>query len=331
MGRLLLGLVLVLGLAAGPISAGERVRLALGPASLAALPVYLAMGLGRFEEAGLTLERVGTAGHGLAVRAVEAGQVDCAFDSGEALLGLPAGRPVQVVFTGVHRPIVNWVIRPDVALQRGITRTSPLAQKLLGLRGLTVGIPAPGSLPDLLARYVLLREGLRPGEEVKLASLGSGAGWGAGLRERRVEAALHEAPYPELAVARREAILLVAQSAGEDPALFQFLMGSLLVRGDAGEATGGWLRRVVRALQEATRWALANPPQAVAERLRPYLSQLEPREILEGVGAVLPALNPEGRTTPEALAATAEVVRLAGTLRRTPRFEELVRNDYVSR
>jgi ABC-type nitrate/sulfonate/bicarbonate transport system substrate-binding protein len=331
MRRLLIAMLFVvgLGLPLHSVQAAERVRLALGPTGFTLAPVYLAMALRLFEERGLEVERIGAPRPGLEIRALEAGQADFAFASGDALLSVPPGRPLLVVYSGLQRPIVNWVMRTETARRRGVTDGSPLSQKLRALRGLAVGVIASGSLGEQLAAYVAAREGLRIGEDVRLVRLGGSDGWAAALRDGRADAGLHLVPFPEMAVARGEAISLINYAKGEDAALSEFLMGALLVRAEFAERQGEQVRQVIRALYQAVRWALANPAAKVGEALHPYAGRADLRETVEGVKAILPALNPHGRITARAFATTTEIVEKAGALRRRVRFEELVTNQFL--
>ncbi len=331
MQRLLIAILLLAGLALAweEGHAAERVRLALPPTGFALAPIYLAVGLEMFGELGLDLQRVNAPRPGLEVRALEAGQADFAFTSGDAWLSMPAGRPLSVVYAGLQRPLVNWVMRTEIARQRGVTEGSPLSQKLRALRGLTVGVTTSGSLSEQLVAFVALREGLKLGEDLRLVRLAGNDVWAAALKDGRADVGVHLVPFPELAVARGEAISFLDCARGEDAALSEFLMGALLVRTELIEQQGEKVRRVVRALYQAVRWALANPAAEVAKVLHPFMGRPELQETVEGVRAILPALNPHGRVTQRALATTADVVRQAGALRRPARFEEMVTNRFL--
>ncbi len=331
MRKLVIAIPLLVSLVA-PLHSGqaaEKIRMALGPSGFTLAPVNLAIALRLFEERGLEVERIGAPRPGLEIRALEAGQADFAFASGDAVLSVPPGRPLLIVYSGLQRPIVNWVMRIETARQWGLTDGSPLPQKLRALRRLGVGVTTSGSLGEQLATYVAVREGLRGGEEFRLVRLGGSDDWAVALRDGRVDAGLHVVPFPEMAVVRGEAISLVNFAKGEDAALSEFLMGALLVRAEFAERQGEKVRQVVRALYQAVRWALTNPAAKVAEALHPVTGRADPRETAEGVKAILPALNPHGRITERAFTATMEVVEKAGLLRRRVRFEEMVTNQFL--
>jgi sulfonate transport system substrate-binding protein len=315
---------------AGVCAAGEKVRLAIPATTLSMLPVYLAQGLALFGDEGLEVEGIATQGGGLEVKALAADQVDFAFTSGDAILGAAQrGQQFSIVFSGMYRPIVNWVMAREVATQRGLSTNSPLDQKLRALKGRTIGLDQRGALAEHLAEYALRKVGLKSDSDVKLVSLGSGPEWLTRLRGGRADVALGVVPFPEIAVAQGSAILLIDNAKGEDPSFPEFLMGNLAVRRDFLERSPGTVRKMVRAMYRADRWALANPPEKVAEVLQPFLSRIEPSALLEGVKAVIPAVTPNGRTTERALEVTCEVLEKVGLLKRQVPFREIVVNDYV--
>jgi ABC-type nitrate/sulfonate/bicarbonate transport system substrate-binding protein len=331
MRRLLIAMLLLAGLGVSPqpSHAGEKIRLALGPTGFALAPAYLAMALGMFEQSELDVERVNAPRPGLEIGALEGGQADFAFASGDALLSRPPGRPLSIVYAGLQRPIVNWVMQTEIARQRGVSERSPLPQKLQALRHLAVGVTTSGSLGEQFVAFVAAREGLKIGEDLRLVRLGGSDAWAAALKDGRANVGVHLTPFPEMAVVRGDAISLINYAKGEDAALSEFLMGALLVRTEMADQQGETVRRAVRALYQAVRWALANPPEKVAEILHPFMGRRDPRETLEGVKTLLPALNPHGRVTERAFATTADIAEKAGLLRRPARFGELVTNQFL--
>jgi NitT/TauT family transport system substrate-binding protein len=321
---------LLLLAAADVVAAGEKVRLALPNTGLAMLPVYLAQGLGLYAEEGLEVERIVTQGGGLELRALSAGQVEFAFTSGDAvLIGLQNGHRLVMVYSGLHRPIFNWAMHKEAARQRGITDGSPVDHKLRALNGLTLGLSQLGALPQHLAEYAIRKAGLTPHKDVRFAALGAGSMWLAGLESRKVDVAVTAVPLPEMAAQNGRTILFINNARGEDPSLSEFLMGNLVVRPDYLRRNPETVRKVVRAMFQANRFALTNPPEKTAEILQPFLAQTEAKALLEGVKATLPALNPDGYTSERAVIVTNEVLEQAGLLTKPAPFADIVNNEWV--
>lgn len=315
---------------AGPCVAGEKVRLAIPATALSMMPVYLAQGLALFADEGLEVEGIATQGAGLEIKALAADQVDFAFTSGDAILAaIQQGQQLAIVFSGLQRPIVNWAMNREVAMQRGLAASNPLDQKLRALKGLTIGLDQRGALAERLAEYALRRAGLQPKSDARFVSLGSGPEWLTRLESRRADVALGVVPLPEMAVAQGRATLFIDNAGAEDPSFPEFLMGSLVARRDYLERNPGTLRKMVRAMYRANRWALANPPETVADVLQPFLSRIEPSALLNGVKAVLPAITPHGKTTERAVEVTGEILEKAGLLKKKIPYPQVVVNDYV--
>ena len=79
--------------------------------------------------------------------ALQKGDVD--FDATASTFLISAyqeGTPLLGVASILNRAVVNAVMHKDVAQAKGITSTTPLADKLAALRGLTLGVSRPGSL-----------------------------------------------------------------------------------------------------------------------------------------------------------------------------------------
>ena len=326
------GLGLILLAWGGPAAAGEKVRLALPGTGLSMMPVYLAQALGFFDAEGLVVERIATQSGGPEIKALIAGQVDFSFTSGENVLVAHQQRQrLLVVFSGLHRLTINWAMQTTVAKERGVTTDSPVDHKLWALKGLKIGVAHLGSLGQRLAEYTVRRAGLSPEQDVRFVHLGNDSDWLAGLEGRRVEVVLTPVPFPEMAAAAGKAIVLINNAKGEDASLSEFLMANLIVRPEYLKKHSDRVRRMVRALYRANRWALTNPAEQVAEVLQPFLPRMEPKTLLDGVKATLPALTPDGRTTERALEVTSTVLETVGLLKKKAPYAEIVTNEYVPR
>lgn len=329
-GRAMVWVVLLMLAWAGQSGAGEKIRLALPATALSMLPVYVAKGLGFFSTEGLDVDSIATLGGGPEVKALAAGQVDFAVTSGDSVIGAyQQDQRLVMVFSGLTRPIINWAMYRDAASERGIRATNPLEQKLRALKGLTIGVDQRGALAQHLAEYSLRKAGLTPATDVRFLPLGSGPTWLDALASRRVAVVLGVEPLPEMAVGRGDTFLLINNAAGEDPSLAEFLMANLVVRLDYLQRNPETVRKMVRAMYRANRWALANSPEVVAEALQPFLPRTDAKALLSAVKIVLPAINPHGRTTERAVEITSEILEKAGLLKKKAPYAEIVTNEFV--
>lgn len=327
---LLAGLI-SLGGAAPPAGAQapRKVKLTMPVASLTTMTVYLAQAKGYFAEEGLDVQVTVTGGGGPDIKALLAGEADFTHTAGDqVILPWQEGGRLVIVATILRRSIINWVMHKDVAQARGITESTPFADKLKALRGLTVGATQPGSLTANLAAYTLRKAGLVPQQDAKIIPVGAGPTWLAALEHKKVDVALMSPPLPDTAIARGFAIMLIDNTRGEDPSLAEFLMQTLVTRPDVIQKDPELVRKMARALVRASQWALGARPEDVVEALQPSL-KTPPGVLLAGVKSTVPVLSRDGRTTEQALRATADVMEAAGILKKRPSLSDIATNDFL--
>ncbi|MBI3078428.1 MAG: ABC transporter substrate-binding protein [Deltaproteobacteria bacterium] len=328
-GFLVLLPVLVLATAA---QSAERVKMTIAVESLAFFPLYVARGLEYFREEGLELEVISTGGGGPDVQALIAGNVEFTIAAGTyQISAYQEGRPLLGVFSLLNRNIINLVLHREVARQRGVTPESPLAQKLRALKGLTIGITRPGALTDQVARYHLHRAGLDPARDVRIIGAGAGPALVAALEQRKIDVLVQSTPVPETAVRRGLAIMLVNNSAGEDPALAEFMMELLLVRPDYARQQADTVRRAVRALHRANRWIREQTAEAAQKVIQRYFAKTPPETLLGGIRSVREAVSRDGLVSERALRITLEVIEETGQLKRRPTLAEVFTPEFLPR
>src|SRR5205085_8307083 len=96
-----------------------------------------------------------------APNAVIAGSADFTIGTGPVFLRAAAkGQRMLAIANLVDRPLVELVLRKDVADAAGITPTMPLAERAKALAGKTIGIQGVGSIIHAWERLVASRAGL---------------------------------------------------------------------------------------------------------------------------------------------------------------------------
>ncbi len=310
----------------------KKVKLTMPVVALSMTPVYLAKANGYFAEEGLDIEMITTNGGGPDIKALIAGEVDFTFTTGDlVIVADQEGKRLVMVMAGLRRLIINWAMHKDVARAKGITETTPLAEKRKALKGLTVGVTQAGALTAHLADFVIRKGGYVPQQDVKVIPIGSGPSWLAALENHKVDVALTATPVPETAIAQGYAIMFINNAKGEDPSIPEFLMETLVTRPEVIEKNPDLVRRMVRALAKANKWALSNSPERVAEALKPFLGNTPPEVLLNGVKSTLPTLSPDGRTSLRSVAFTQDVLEQAGLLKKRVPFSEIASNEFMLR
>lgn len=308
----------------------RKVKMTIPVIALSMTPVYLAQAKGFFTDEGMDVEVTPTSGGGPDIRALIAGDVDFSFTTGDqVIIANQEGKPLVMVMSGLNKVFINWAMHREVAKAKGITESSPLAAKLKLLKGLTVGVTNPAALTSHLAHFVIRKAGYVPQQDVQVIAVGAGPTWLAALENRKVDIALTAPPVPETAISRGFAIMFINNTKGEDPAISEFLMENLVVRPETPKKDPDLVRKMVRALVRANRWALGNTAEQVADALRPTFAKIDPAIHLTGVRAVIPTLSQDGRTTERSVQSTQDILEVAGLLKKRVAYSDIVSNDFL--
>ena len=312
--------------------APRKVKMTIPVVAHSMTPVYLAQSKGFFAEEKLDVDVTSTGGGGPDIRALIAGDVEFSFTTGDnVILAHQEGKRLLMVMSALNKVFINWAMHKETAKTKGVTESMPLADKLKALKGLNVGVTNPGALTAHLAAFVIRKAGYSPQQDVQVVPIGAGPTWLAALENRKVDVALTAPPVPETAISRGFAIMFINNAKGEDPSIPEFLMENLVARPETVAKDGDLVRRMVRALTRANQWALKSTPAEVADALKPALGKTPPELLLAGAASVLPALNPDGRTSERSYQVTQDILEQAGILKKRAPYAELVTNEFLAK
>ncbi|HTM09015.1 MAG TPA: ABC transporter substrate-binding protein [Verrucomicrobiae bacterium] len=308
----------------------KKVRMTIPVVAHSMTPVYVAQSKGYFKDEGLEVDVTSTNGGGPDIRALIAGDVDFSFTTGDnVVLAQQEGKKLLMVTSGLNKIFINWAMHKDSAKAKGVTESTPLAEKLKALKGLTIGFTSPGALTSHLAGFVTRKAGYAPQQDVNMIAIGSGPSWIAALENRKVDLALTAPPVPETAISRGFAIPFLNYTQYAELGAPEFLMENLIVRPDTASKDPDLVRRMARALVKANKWALQASPEEVAEALKPFMGQTNPALLLSGVKAVVPTLSPDGRISERGVQVTEDILEQAGILKKRVPYSELATNDFL--
>src|SRR5499425_2324655 len=267
--------------------AQRKVKMTIPVVAHSMSPVYVAQSKGFFSDEKLDLDITSTGGGGPDIRALIAGDVEFSFTTGDnVILAQQEGKRLLMVMSGLNKVLINWAMHKDVAKTKGISESMPLTDKIKALKGLTVGVTNPGALTAHLAAFVIRKAGYNPQQDVNIIPIGSGPTWLAALENHKVDVALTAPPVPETAISRGFAIMLINNAKGEDPSIPEFLMENLIIRPETATKDPDMIRRMVRALTKANKWALQGTPEQVSDALKPSMDTIKPDILLAGVKSV---------------------------------------------
>ncbi len=259
---LLLGLCLAQAYPASAAEPLEQPRLLIavgGKALFYYLPLTIAQQQGYFRDAGLQVQIDDFPGGAKALQALLGGSADLVSGGYEHTISMQAkGQSIRsVVVQGRHAGIVLAMGRDRAAAYH-----SPK-----DLKGLRIGVTAPGSSTNIFVSALLAKDGLKP-DAVSFVGVGTGAGAVAAMRQKQVDAIAHLDPVISLLEASGDAVPVVdtRTSAGMKYVYgADYAAGVLYARTDFIEHNPRTVQAVTDAMVRALRWLrTASPDQILA-------------------------------------------------------------------
>ncbi len=150
-----------------------------GKASIYYLPLTIAEQKGYFKDEGLNVEIVDFAGGSQSLRAVVGGSADVVSGAFEHTINLQASKQYFRAFVLQGRAPA---IAVGIATAKAGAYRSPA-----DLKGMKIGVSAPGSSTNMVANYVLAKGGLKP-SDVSFVGVGTASGALAALRSGQIDA-----------------------------------------------------------------------------------------------------------------------------------------------
>ncbi len=179
------------------------------------VPANIAKAKGYFQQQGLDVEiSVASTGAGTDATAAVIGGSAQFTDTGMAQItdAVDQGSPLVAIAGSMTEYGVSIVITKDAAAKAGVTAASPLEARLKALKGLRIGISAPGSATDQFMRYVAKQAGLDADHDMTLVALGSVGATRAAFAQRRIDGFVRSSPDPEAAAIQDNGMILLSQT-----------------------------------------------------------------------------------------------------------------------
>lgn len=197
------------------------------------------------EKQGLKLDLLQVKDDQVGLKALIAGEVE-SFEGGPQGVFAAASRGADVKILGCH-----WVVLPH-----GIYVRDDI-HKVTDLKGKSIAVSAPNTMPDMLARFALEKYGITP-SQVKLAAVGGDRERYQALAGGVVEAAVVSNEYQPTMPKTIHRLI-----AGRD-ALPNFLRVCIVTSGKVLKERGDDAVRFLAAEMQALRFALSHKAETVA-------------------------------------------------------------------
>jgi ABC-type nitrate/sulfonate/bicarbonate transport system substrate-binding protein len=247
--------------------------MALPAATLTFSSAFIAEDAGFYKKEGLKVTHRNIVGVG-SVNAVIAGSADFTMGTGPVFLRAAAQGQRLLAFANlVDRPLVELVLRKDVADAAGINDSTPIAERAKAMKGKTIGIQGVGSIVHAWQRLIANRGGLDVEKDVRVAPMDPPAMLPA-LQNKAIDGYATSLPFTTQAVMNGSAIML-ASGASDAPDLLPFSYALVYTRPETCKDNREKCARVARAMAGATNFILDKPAEAL-ELLRKRFDKMDP-------------------------------------------------------
>jgi ABC-type nitrate/sulfonate/bicarbonate transport system substrate-binding protein len=235
---------------------------------------FVAEDAGFFKQEGLkvsTRNLVGVA----SANAVLAGSADFTMGTGPVFLRAAAqGQRFLAIANLVDRPMVELVLRKDIAEAAGITDNTNRAERAKALKGRTIAIQGVGSIIHAWQRYVASLGGLEVENDVRVAPMDPPAMLPA-LENKAVDGYATSMPFTTQGVAKGAAVMLVS-AVTDAPELTPFAYGLIYTRPDTCQKRRELCIRMARAYRAAANM-IQEQPNEVFEILKKRFERMDPQ------------------------------------------------------
>jgi NitT/TauT family transport system substrate-binding protein len=289
---LIFSFALALGLAAGaPHAAAQtKVRLSVGGQSaLYYLPLTVTAQLGYFKDEGLDVEISDLAGGARALQALVGGSADVVTGAYDHTIQMQAkNQPLTaVVQLGRFPGFVLALHSSKAAAYRGPA----------DLKGMKIGVTAPGSSTHFMAQYIMVRGGLKP-DDASFIGVGAGASAVAAMRRGDIDAIVSVDPVINL-LAGEGVIKIVADTrtidgtravyGGVYPAAALYLTPAF------AQSNPKTVQSLANAFVRALKWISTHSAEEIA-KVMPEEHALGNKELfIRSIKSSLPMYSPDGR------------------------------------
>jgi NitT/TauT family transport system substrate-binding protein len=257
-------------------------------AGFVTLPLVLAQRLGYLKAEGLNVEIVEFAGGAKSLQAIMGGSADVVSNSYEHTIRMQAKGERLVAF-------VQQLIYPGAAC--GLR--ADLAAKYRSpkdLKGMKVGVTAPGSATHSMLNYLIARDGLKP-EDVAVIGVGTGGGAVAAVQRNEIDAMCNIDPVmTKLELSGQMKIIAEMRNKPGTDKIFGGAMPGLAImtRPDFIEKNPRTVQAMANAMVKTFAWLNQATPDQVANAIPPEYLQNDRTLWLEAFTRMRSAFSPDG-------------------------------------
>jgi ABC-type nitrate/sulfonate/bicarbonate transport system substrate-binding protein len=291
--------------------------------------VFLAEDAGFFKKEGLKVSLRNLVGVA-AANAVIAGSADFTMGTGPTFLRAAArGQRMLAIANLIDRPLVELVLRKDVAEAAKLTPQMSLAERGKILKGKTIAIQGVGSIIHAWTRLVAARGGLDVENDFRVAPMNPPA-MPPALESKQLDGYATSLPFTTQSILSGTAVML-ASGFDAAPDLLPFGYGLLYTRPETCEEKREMCVRMARAHAASAAFIHDKPDEALA-LLRKRLSKMDPKLLAAAWETVSKAHAKDIRVTLPSLQNSQKINLESGLLKQEDAlksFDGLYTDEYV--
>jgi ABC-type nitrate/sulfonate/bicarbonate transport system substrate-binding protein len=210
------------------------------------------------------------------VNAVIAKSADFTMGTGPIFLrGAAQGQRMLAIANLVDRPLVELVLRKDVADAAGITDKTTAADRAKALKGKTIAIQGVGSIVHAWQRYVTNRAGFDVEKDVRIAPMQPPEMFPA-LQNKAIDGYTTSMPFTTQAIVKGAAVM-VASSTFDAPELLPFAYALVYTRPEVCKEKRELCARMARAYVGAARMIQEKPDEVFETILKKRFAKMDPQ------------------------------------------------------
>jgi NitT/TauT family transport system substrate-binding protein len=274
-----------------------------GKTSLYYLPLTVTEKLGYFKEAGLDVEISDFQGGAKSLQALMGGSVDVVTGSFDHTIQIQAkGQQILALAQLGRFPGFALAMRKEKA---------DAYKSAKDLKGMKIGVTAPGSSTHFMVLYMMAQAGLKP-EDASFIGTGSGNTVMAAVKRGEVDAISNADPMINI-LDREGAVKIVAdtRTAEGTQAVYggPYPAATLYTTAAFAEKNPNTAQAMVTALVRGLKWVQTHTPEEIA-KVMPEEYALGNKEIyIQSIKSNLPAYSPDGKFIPGAAETALKVLK----------------------
>jgi ABC-type nitrate/sulfonate/bicarbonate transport system substrate-binding protein len=259
----------------GAQAADIDVVFAVPSSTLTFASVFVAADAGLFKAEGLKVEireLVGVASN----NAVIAGSADFGIGTAATFLrGAAQGQRMYAIANMIDKPMVELVLRKDLADAAGITDKTPPAERAKALKGKTIAVQGIGSIVHAMQRLVAKMGGLDADKDMTVVSMDPPA-MVAAIKTKQIDGYATSLPFTTQSVLQGDTVMIASGPNGDLPNYTPTDYAVLYTRPELCQKERPKCEKMAHAFKAANAF-INDKPDQTWEILKKRFAQMDPK------------------------------------------------------